>query len=163
MKIRNQSVMLVSALTITSIAPVALAGASKTMSGAACHAEAYVGVNGGAYRVIDESGFYNGYSTPIDVTCDLVRDNSTNTTKAVDVFVRITDGSTNSGFQCAVQSCTFTGQSCSSTSFSTSASFTGTESINAPIPQSFFNGYYVVTCSVPPGSYIHSLYVYEPD
>jgi len=91
-----------------------------------------IGVGNGYYRDITADGFYNDRLTPINATCDLVRDNSTNTTNEVDVFVRVTDNSSTYGFECAVQSCSHTGTSCSSTAFSTGESFTGTESINAP-------------------------------
>jgi len=158
------TVALVMGASLVIGAPNTHAAASKTMSGAACTPENLViGVGNGYYREITADGFYNDRLTPINATCDLVRDNSTNTTNEVDVFVRVTDNSSTYGFECAVQSCSHTGTSCSSTAFSTGESFTGTESINAPISTSFFNGYYVVTCSVPPDSTIHSLYVFEPE
>ena len=155
------------AVTILFAAPNALAAASKAMSGAACNPHT-VGYGGGStvddvYRRADEQGYTNLYPTPTNATCDLVRDNSTNTTKPVDVYVRVTDNSTDYGFTCAVWSCSHLGSSCSSSTFSTSEAFTGPESINVPIPKSYYNGYYTVTCSVPPDSTIHSLYVYEPD
>ena len=145
-------------------APNAFAAASKAMSGAACTGKVYfTPVQPPFYRVIDEQGFHNPRTEPADATCDLVRDNSTNETKPVDVYVRVTDNSNTSGFECFVWSCSHLGSNCRSYSFGTSNGFTGPESINVPVPQSYFNGYYTVTCSVPPDSTIHSLYVYEPD
>ena len=156
------------AVAVCFAAPNAFAAASKAMSGAACNYLHLFDSNGvqqveGIYRRIDEQGFTNQYTTPADATCDLVRDNSTNETKPVDVYVRVTDNSNTSGFQCFVWSCSHLGTNCRSYSFGTSNGFTGQDSINVPVSQSYFNGYYTVTCSVPPQSTIHSLYVYEPD
>ena len=138
------------------------------MSGSACSAEVLVPYPAGptpgeVYRVIDEQGFHNPLPIQANATCDLVRDNSTNETKPVDVYVRVTDNSNTFGFECFVWSCSHLGSSCRSYSFGTSNGFTGEESINVPVTQSYYNGYYTVTCSVPPESTIHSLYVFEPD
>lgn len=150
------------AVTAMIAVPNAFAAASKTMSGAACTFKDVVG-SVDPRRSVDERGYKNVHTAPINATCDLVRDNSTNTTKPVDVYVRVTDNSTAFGFNCAVWSCSYRGENCASTTFSTGDAETGPKSINAPVPQSFYNGYYAVTCSVPPDSTIHSLYVYEPD
>ena len=177
----------IAAMVIVAAAPNAFAAASKAMSGAACVPEDFYDagyiyfdanydstiITGSFVKSVslsrqsryrsDETGITNTSTVARNFTCDLVRDNSTNTTKPVDVYVRVTDADPARGFQCQVYSCTHLGSSCQATAFGTSENFTGTESINAPVPKSFFNGYYTVTCSVPRNSTIHSLYVYEPD